>query len=414
MSNDELILRVENDLKKFLGDNKLAGFKEALEKDGGVLTGSFLLRAIGGFKWSFSDIDIFLPALSSPSALKAWLDKDCESAFAMNEFSNYRDSLCNKSLKLSSKYRFRCLLQKEPDTSSYGAEFYESYFSVDIVETSFSGADLEPFIMEHFDFDMVKNTYKVVNGKSQLFVFNPEAISTLRCVFDCGDGDVIYSMNRKLKYEERGFDFDFSMKKTLRKIREQQMLTIDLSERRMIVATTFYDLGGAHRGIADVGSRCILKNKSDAFEFPNEIIEEIVDTLKDRWSMSRGKIRVISPERCHACSFTSCEFPHVHLKGSLLAADMGVICREIVVISRRYELLAWNAIVDLCVGLFPLNFPIYVLIWIAEWLPHFQIYHTNNEDALSHIRVFELVRNINETFRRRIEEDREKRRKTNI
>jgi hypothetical protein len=258
-------------------------------------------------------------------------------------------------------------------------------FSVEVIEVAFPRDNLHEFVVKNFDFDICKNVYNVVDGVAELFVHNMDAIQKRNCKFEFG-GNCITSMERKVKYERRGFRVDCSQKSLLNSIVTHQKRTKDDSNARDFkwVLTTTDNL----EKIGDQTVVCI-NQCLDKTHLNSDYLKDLSDIVK---YLSKRLL-----EKCIGCSFSQIGFTHFHLRGGFSITNNGAEECELIIVSRYEELCAWNTIVDLCVAFHSLFLPSYVLVWIAEFLPAFR--NKKNEEFFSHLEVVRLVQNVNEKFR---------------
>jgi hypothetical protein len=383
MSNNESIFRIEKRLKELFGEKKTSELKAMMDADGAIMTGSFVLRGICNLNWSETDIDIVLSNQIRESALKNWLSSNCRQPQIDVDTFLYGDRMCRRGIIThATKYPF---YNTHPVIVGSNTMLAGEAFSVEVIEVAFPRDKLHEFVVKNFDFDICKNVYSIVDGVAELFVHNMDAIQKRNCKFEFG-GNCITSMERKVKYERRGFRVDCSQKSLLNNIITHQKRTKDDSNARDFkwILTTTDDIEKIGNQTVVCMNQLLDKTRLDSDYLKD--FSEIVHFVSKR-----------AMQTCLSCSFSQIGFTHFHIRGGFHIGNNGAENCELIFVSRYEELCAWNTIIDLCIAFHSLYLPSYVLVWIAEFLPAFR--NKKNEEFFSHFEVVRLVQNVNEKFR---------------
>lgn len=201
----DVVSLVEKRLNEIVGEDLMPFLKQAMRDSRAVLTGSFVLQCILGEKWNDSDIDFFIPqgALRAPtgtqtSEMDNWLyaeGKQMERAVVTSRLPEglYEDIFTGGTKRI----------QVIRDYWLKGTKFQLVHTDMPDPET------LRDWVVEEFDFSVVRNAVWLDSkNKWQWHVSDWNAIETRSFQFSATK-NVIGSLKRREKYEERGFDIRY-------------------------------------------------------------------------------------------------------------------------------------------------------------------------------------------------------------
>lgn len=209
------ILEIKNRLKKMLGES-YDEFVSVLSRTGAVISGSFIVQCLLGEEWN-TDIDIFVPMIGNKIGKT---DHD-------NPTTEVDDLLFQKFHMVS--YQAGCRYGHDIDdekikwvrtfskTQVYRRDVQGRFeritdvhreklgYNFQVVLVNVEKEKLCEFIIENFDFDIVKNTFTF--SDNDLKILKLQEIFDKRTEFKVGDrfGS---SVQRAIRYEKNGFVFD--------------------------------------------------------------------------------------------------------------------------------------------------------------------------------------------------------------
>jgi len=199
-----LLDRINLRFKQIFGD-KYISFKQLLNNNNMIVSGSFILQCILGEEWQ-SDFDIFTDEyfpfdLYSTGETDTILDTLYKKNPNIEECYNYMNNLHMRSIinyKSNVKelpVQLICIEKSEFETYRNKSEFVEASWK---------------YIQRNYDFDVCINTYSIIDGKENLKIYNLENICNKRINLNRVN---IYTRNNRIeKYRNRGFTFDYKYK----------------------------------------------------------------------------------------------------------------------------------------------------------------------------------------------------------
>ena len=208
------ILEIKNRLKKVLGES-YDEFVSVSTKTGSVISGSFIVQCLLGEDWN-TDIDIFVPMIGNKIGKTdsdnptTEVDDLLFQKFHMVDYqagNRYGHDINDEKIQWvrtfskTQVYRRDANGRYERITNLYREK---SGYNFQVVLVNVEKEKLCDFIMDNFDFDIVKNTFTFSDNK--LKILKLQEIFDKQTEFKVGDrfGS---SVQRAIRYEKKGFTF---------------------------------------------------------------------------------------------------------------------------------------------------------------------------------------------------------------
>lgn len=167
-------------------------FCEILEKYNLAVTGSFILQIIKDTTYSESDIDIFVPKLTTDIINDLYGLLNVKEKYRMGKNNTYKNVVNKKAHNIVSQL----------------VEFQSNKYKIQLIEPHEEYGTIIKYV-ESFDFDICKNFF---DGK-KFYVNNLENIINNKTIYDeanFNDRSFNTMLHRVNKYSKRGFDIMFS------------------------------------------------------------------------------------------------------------------------------------------------------------------------------------------------------------
>ena len=208
------ILEIKNRLKKVLGES-YDEFVSVLSKTGAVISGSFILQCLLGEDWN-TDIDIFVPMIGNKIGKTDSNNPTTEvddllfQKFHMVGYqagNRYGHDIDDEKIQWVRTFSKTQIYRRDANGRyerivDFNKE--KSGYNFQVVLVNVEKEKLCDFIIDNFDFDIVKNTFTFSENK--LKILKLEEIFDKRTEFKVGDrfGS---SVQRAIRYEKKGFTF---------------------------------------------------------------------------------------------------------------------------------------------------------------------------------------------------------------
>ena len=208
------ILEIKKRLKKVLGES-YDEFVSVLSRTGAVISGSFIVQCLLNEDWN-TDIDIFVPMIGNKIGKTDSNNPTTEvddllfQKFHMVDYqagNRYGHDIDDEKIQWVRTFsktqvyrrdvhgRFERIIDVQREKSGYNFQ---------VVLVNIEKEKLCDFIIENFDFDIVKNTYTFFDNK--LKILKLQEIFDKRTEFKVGTR-LGSSVQRAIRYEKKGFSF---------------------------------------------------------------------------------------------------------------------------------------------------------------------------------------------------------------
>lgn len=215
-------------LLEIIGNDSMLSFERAMRNSGAVLSGSFVLQCIMGKRWSTSDIDFFVPR-NGAHEIKVWFTIESDTlenaarneALMQNQHPPYRDIFTGGVKRTLDVFDFK---------------INDRIFQL-VVTNLENTNEICNWIVTDFDFPVIRNAVWVDSkNRWQSIVSDWNSIELQRFVFP-RTRTVFPSLNRRLKYEERGFEVSYTNPRQLlenctESYRDSYVVMVDFKNRR--------------------------------------------------------------------------------------------------------------------------------------------------------------------------------------
>ena len=220
-----IIRSINNRLRSIL-DGNLNKFKKILQDTQSIISGSFIMQCILDEHWQKSDIDIFI---SHEEIGKRLVHKKIKNpAYPEDEFTPLEDFLFIKTRwkdgHKSDRYDYSSFIK-------WVRDYRLKNYIFQTIQLIWKKENLYDYILQTFDFDICKNAYGIdKNGNEYIKIFNLKNLLNKETNF-AFKGNVEKSMDRYLKYKERGFNFRMiDPEKTYQEIKSYLLLHTKILE----------------------------------------------------------------------------------------------------------------------------------------------------------------------------------------
>lgn len=193
--NKKCITEMMNRMRKLLG-KELEEFINLLNEVGATISGSFIIQCLLNEDWN-TDIDIFVPMKGNiisktpsdnPTSL---VDSFLNERFTFKDYipANRYNNFIDNKIKW---------------VRSFGSisEMNTNKIDFQVILVDIEKDEMKDFILQNFDFDIIKNTYL----RNEIKIYNYEDIFSKTTNFKIGNR-LGSSISRCIRYEEKGFKF---------------------------------------------------------------------------------------------------------------------------------------------------------------------------------------------------------------
>ncbi len=222
---EQAVIREINRRLRNIFKDKYDDFKMEMQKNSAVISGSFILQCILCEDWKVSDIDIYVPVrdvtlTTTPGRSYTDLENFLYNNIALTElYSGQYDNTIILGTRKYASYTEKYLKEVEggqnPNiTYQINRENRLKYINTDMSPIQIIQIDCHPeevndFILNDFDFDIIKSNYYISDGIEYLTIVNLPNILKRETQFQISD-KYRHEWDRKKKYEERGFKFTYN------------------------------------------------------------------------------------------------------------------------------------------------------------------------------------------------------------
>lgn len=246
-------------LTEIFGSELYQKFKQELENTGAICSGSFVAQVVLGENWK-SDIDFFVPAtdLKSPhgnptSKLDEFL---LDNGFEMANYqatARYGDNMSRgEVITWIRDFTIRNSAIPNSTIPMRG----NAGCKIQLIHTRLQRCAMAGYIIDNFDFSICKNVLQIVNGAEQVYIYDMQGIIEKRFTFEWA-GSIHASLQRKKRYEKRGFTVDIDSQKVVNALCAwvpRNFTEEEFKRRYMNVRVTSEDITGVSGRIIRVDS----------------------------------------------------------------------------------------------------------------------------------------------------------------
>ena len=197
-----IIQRINKRLKEDLICN-INEFKDYLNNNGLVISGSYIIQCITNERWNSSDIDIY--SITEHSNMNKLMEKCAYESNNYNFYNNkYIDTIHNYTQINKPMVQIMTLnmLKNDNDTN---------YRFID--KKSDSDKKIYNYIDMYYDFSICKNQYGIKDGVEYVYIKDLYGICYKEVIFNVGSS-LKSSIDRVVKYRSRGYKFNLPNIKT--------------------------------------------------------------------------------------------------------------------------------------------------------------------------------------------------------
>lgn len=216
----QIILKEINRRLKLIFKDYYDEFKKQLQDNQAIISGSFILQCILGEDWEDSDVDIYVPIRNSQSKytyLEDFLYRHlAQIEYHCREYNNNNIEGTRKYACYNEKYFNKVKCSVNPNTLY---RFFSNSYNciepntrhIQIIRLNCTSIEeIKKFILNDFDFDIVKNSYYIKDDIEYLTIYNLKDVLSKTTLFKVSQ-TYLPELNRKKKYEHRGFKFFYDL-----------------------------------------------------------------------------------------------------------------------------------------------------------------------------------------------------------